>query len=254
MTEAIDWPGYHASFREAAEQAGFNPTILTELEVSPVLAWERQGGQEDRPRIYISAGIHGDEPAGPLALLEMMRGGFFTDAAHWWVCPTLNPTGLAASTRENAGGIDLNRDYWTRGSLEITAHSAWIDSLNRPDLFISLHEDWETSGFYFYEINLGDDRPERARHILDAVSAWFPPEQGPLIDGHDIREAGWIYHASDPDLPEGWPEAIYLAKKGCPVSFTFETPSSAPLYQRIAAHAAAARAACEGLLGQFGKS
>src|SRR5690606_35587474 len=100
-------------------------------------------------------------------------------------------------------------------------------------LFISLHEDWETSGFYFYEINLGEDRPERAQRILDAVSMWFPAEAGPVIDGHDIREAGWIYHAAEPDLPEGWPEAIYLAKLGCPISFTFETPSHAMLHERV---------------------
>ncbi len=242
MTEAIDWPEYHAAFREAAEQAGFQPTLLTDLEAGSMLAWERPGAG---PNIYLSAGIHGDEPAGPLALLEMLRGGFFNDAARWWICPALNPTGLAAATRENASGVDLNRDYWKRGSAEIIAHAAWLDALDRPDLFISLHEDWETSGFYFYEINLGEDSPERAKSILEAVSPWFPAEPGPLIDGHDIREAGWIYHAAEPDLPEGWPEAIYLAKMGCPVSFTFETPSSAPLYQRVAAHAAAARAACD---------
>ena len=45
------------------------------------------------------------------------------------------------------------------------------------------------------------------------------------------------------DLPENWPEAIFLAKRGCPVSFTFETPSANCLQDRIAAHVAAAKAA-----------
>ena len=126
------------------------------------------------------------------------------------------------------------------------AHALWLDAQAAPDLFISLHEDWETAGFYFYEINLHDDRPDRARQILHAVSPWFAPEPGPEIDGHLCREPGWIHHAAEPDLPEGWPEAIHLAKMGCPLSFTFESPSRAALGRRVAAHVAAVKAACAG--------
>lgn len=115
-----------------------------------------------------------------------------------------------------------------------------------PDLFLSLHEDWETSGFYFYEINLTKDKPERARAILDAVAPWFPAEAGAEIDGHEPRCPGWIYHAAKADIPEGWPEAIYLADLGYPPSFTLETPSKADLAARVEAHCAAVRAACGG--------
>ena len=165
------------------------------------------------------------------------------------ICPALNPSGLAASCRENAQQIDLNRDYWIRSTAEVAAHSGWLDARRSPDLFISLHEDWESTGFYFYEINLGEDNPERARKIIAASGPWFSPEPGPEIDGHQSREPGWIYHAAEPDLPEGWPEAIYLAKQGCPLSFTFETPSHAPMESRVAAHMAAVKVACAAVKG-----
>ncbi len=45
------------------------------------------------------------------------------------------------------------------------------------------------------------------------------------------------------DVPQGWPEAVFLAKHGCPLSFTFETPSHAPLDQRLGAQKAAVHAA-----------
>lgn len=244
MSLAFDWMNFQNAVGEAALAAGFSPTRLAEFDAGPLVAWERPG---PGPRIYLSAGIHGDEPAGPLALLALMREGFFDSPVHWLLCPALNPSGLAALTRENAGGVDLNRDYWLRETAEVVAHASWLDALTAPALFISLHEDWETVGFYFYEINLGDDDPQRAHRILAAVSEWFPAEPGPEIDGHESRKAGWIYHAAEPDLPEGWPEAIYLAKMGCPISFTFETPSHAPLDQRVAAHTAAIKAACIGL-------
>jgi hypothetical protein len=241
MSVAFDWVDFQSAFQEAAVAAGFSPTHLAELPSGNLTTWELPG---EGPRIYLSAGIHGDEPAGPLALLGLLREGFFTPSAHWLICPALNPAGLAALTRENAAGIDLNRDYWLRETPEVIAHTDWLNARPVPDLFISLHEDWETTGFYFYEINLGTEDLHRTRNILAAVEPWFQPEPGPVIDGHDISGPGWIYHVAEPDLPEGWPEAIYLAKMGCPISFTFETPSRAPLHHRVAAHTAAVKAAC----------
>lgn len=246
MNAAFDWQEFQDAFRLAAEAAEFLATPLAELDSGQLIAWEKSG---QGPRVYLSAGIHGDEPAGPLALLELLRDGFFTADIHWSICPALNPSGLAASTRENSCGVDLNRDYLLRQTPEVLAHTAWLDTVETPDLFISLHEDWETTGFYFYEINLGCEDRDRTRSILESVAEWFMPEPGPLIDGHDVSGPGWIYHVAEPDLPDGWPEAIYLAKMGCPVSFTFETPSHALLAHRVAAHAAAVRAACEGLGG-----
>lgn len=242
MADAFRWPDFAEDFAAAAQAAGFRGSDLADTVAGPVTAWVKPGTGR---RIYLSAGIHGDEPAGPLALLGLMRDGFFDGPDDWTVCPALNPTGLAAGSRENAAGIDLNRDYFQQTSNEAAAHAAWIKARPVPDLFLSLHEDWETSGFYFYEINLGADRPERAMSILAAVSPWFPAQTGVDIDGHEPREPGWIHHAATADVPEGWPEAIYLADLGCPLSFTFETPSKAALADRVAAHRAAVRAACE---------
>lgn len=246
MSADFQWLEFSHTFACEAEAAGFHPQLLADLADGPLMAWERS---IDGPCVYLSAGIHGDEPAGPLALLELLRSGFFLPTVHWMICPALNPFGLAARCRENAQQIDLNRDYWLRSTAEVAAHSGWLDARRPPDLFISLHEDWESSGFYFYEINLREDDPERARKILAATSPWFSPEPGPEIDGHESREPGWIYHAAEPDLPEGWPEAIYLAKQGCPLSFTFETPSHAALDSRVAAHVAAVKAAVDSALG-----
>jgi len=240
MSDAFDWPEFLPAFRTAALRAGFAEQVLMQSSDGPLSEWTRGRGQTKR--IYISAGIHGDEPAGPMALLELMRSGFFAEDTDWSLCPALNPNGLARNQRENADGMDLNRDYWKRESPEVQAHARWLDTLAAPDCFLSLHEDWETAGFYLYEINLGEDQPQRAQGIIDAVRPWFHPEPG-IVDGHRTRAPGWIYHEAEADVPEGWPEAIYLAKRQCPLSFTFETPSQAPLSERVAAHCAAVKAA-----------
>jgi hypothetical protein len=237
---AFDPAAFLDEFRGVAAARGFGCRSLIETAAGPLLAFTGPGNGEPA---YLSAGIHGDEPAGPLAALELLKSGTFDDDRAWMLCPALNPTGLAAGRRDNAAGRDLNRDYLKRTTPEVRAHAAWLETLPVPRRFLSLHEDWETSGFYFYEINLGDDDPQRAHQILQAVGPWFPPEPEALIDDHDVREPGWIYHDARPDFPDHWPEAIFLADRGCPISFTFETPSSAILEQRIEAHVAATRAA-----------
>ena len=244
MSEVFCWPDFLPAFRRAAEDAGFSETVLAETTAGPVTAWKRSAAG---PAAYLSAGIHGDEPAGPLALLELMREGFFAEKTDWAICPALNPTGLEKGHRENAGGVDLNRDYLLRSTMEVAAHAAWLESMDSPGLFLSLHEDWEAGGFYFYEINLGADEPCRAEELIEAVRPWFPPDPGHEIDGHSPRGPGWIYHEAEADIPHGWPEAIFIAKHGCPLSFTLETPSHAALASRVAAHCAAVRTACRRL-------
>jgi hypothetical protein len=236
MGGLFKWPDYLDQFAKAALQQGFGSEVLVDTEDGPLIAWSREGKGST---IYVSAGIHGDEPAGPLALLEMMESGAFPENHHWLICPALNPGGLAMGRRENREGYDLNRDYLKQRTAEVGAHVQWFGRNRIPDVFVSLHEDWETKGFYFYEINLLPDQPERAARILEAVSESIAPEDSPDIDGHEVRERGWIYHGAEADLPNEWPEAIYLAKKGCPLSFTFETPSQLDLGKRVSAHVSA---------------
>lgn len=231
--DTFGFRSFLGDFSLAADARGFSRHLLLETEDGPIMAWERQG---EGPPAYLSAGIHGDEPAGPLAALRLMEEGAFPAGRHCIVCPALNPGGLVLRTRENRRGADLNRDYNFLTCPETVAHTRWLSGRPVPHLFISLHEDWETDGFYFYEINLGADNIRRASDLLNAVSAHFPAEPGPEIDGHPLRAPGWIFHRAEPDLPDSWPEAIWMAKRGCPLSFTFETPSKAALPDRVAAH------------------
>lgn len=221
--------------------AGAERDLLCEVGGFPLYAY-RLVRQNSERSVYLSAGVHGDEPAGPLALLELVKGGLLGAPCSWYICPLLNPTGMAVGTRENAEGVDLNRDYLKQRTVEVKSHVAWLDG-KVLDFAISLHEDWESTGFYFYEINQVEDRPQRYKRMVEAVSSVMPMEPNIEIDDHKVRELGWIYHRSEADEPSNWPEAIFLAKQGCPLSFTFETPSAVALELRVSAHQRAVRAA-----------
>jgi hypothetical protein len=226
-----------ARFRIEAEQHGFREELMGLRDDFPLIAFTRRAvGQ--RPRIYVSSGVHGDEPAPPEALLQMLQSGIFDDRAHWFLIPMLNPSGFSAGRRENAEGVDLNRDYLGPKSAEIGAHIAWLEKQPRFDLSLCLHEDWEATGFYLYELS----RPQPAslaRSIRDAAAHHIPAEPAREIDGRPIDETAIIRPASDPLLRETWPESIYLFKHHVDLSYTFETPSGFPLPDRISAFHAA---------------
>src|SRR5882724_1465461 len=115
-----------ARFEIAGTTAGFRVERFGVAAEIPLFALTKRT-PGPRPRIYLSAGIHGDEPAPPLALLRLLDQGFFDARATWFLCPLLNPIGMSLRTRENADKIDLNRDYRQTKSVEIAAHIRWLE-------------------------------------------------------------------------------------------------------------------------------
>lgn len=230
-----------------ARERGFSTTRWGVSEGLPLLGFSRKAG-ETRPRVYLSAGIHGDEPAGPFAIERLLRDDLLTPEISWTLCPMLNPGGCIEGTRETPGGIDLNRDYRDPQSPEASAHRAWIDSLEPHDLYLSLHEDWEATGFYLYEINTSPHRPFATR-ILEQVAKVLPIEPLECIDQHIVCAPGTIAHRPEPDEPLNWPEAIYHCKRYPHLSYTFETPSSSfAIAKRIEAHVIAVTSAAEAFM------
>lgn len=224
----------------AAREADFSVAVYGSVDGMHLLGLTRRAQQatEKRRSIYLSAGIHGDEPAGPLALLELLRSDALPRQHDWAICPLMNPAGLRQGTRENPDGVDLNRDYRDFRSLEIRSHRDWIrDQVQEIDLGIHLHEDWEAEGFYLYELNFGECS-SLAKQILNAVGRYLPIEMAECIDGRMAR-AGLIRPEVLPDLPEGHPESIYLYQKYGGVLYTLETPSTAGLALRVSALKAA---------------
>jgi hypothetical protein len=242
----LDPVDFTARFGAAARQAGFRAESYGEIRSHPLIAYTKRI-PGPRPRVYLSAGIHGDEPAPPWALLRLLQGGFFDERCTWFVCPLLNPTGFLAATRENHAKIDLNRDYKNPQSPEIAAHVRWLQHQPNFDLIICVHEDWESKGFYLYELN-PDQRPTLAHAMIAAARSVGPIESAEVIDGRPIAEPGIIRPVSDPVLRDTWPEAIYLRQHHGSLDYTIETPSALPLEKRIATHCAVLRAALDEFL------
>ncbi|MEQ1840136.1 MAG: M14 family metallocarboxypeptidase [Verrucomicrobiales bacterium] len=225
---------YGDVFARLAEGQNFKSEVIWESGADSILIWTRSSSPAFAPRVYISAGIHGDEPCGPDALLRFLELHQLSCDCDWVIAPVLNPSGLRQGTRENAEGIDLNRDFFRRETGEVCALIDWWVSQDRGcDLHLSLHEDWETSGLYLYEINTGGVG-SLAEKILASIQKIVPLESSGPVDGHELSAPGLILHDPEPDEEFGWPEAIWLARKFRVLSITFEAPGRIPKGYRTA--------------------
>ena len=197
-------------------------------------AFQRPGRDETSARrVYLSTGIHGDEPAGPLAARQLLADDRWLPSTSLWLCPCLNPSGFPLNQRENAQGCDLNRDYLHPSSLEIRAHTEWLDRQPTFDLSICLHEDWESAGFYLYEVSASGPSGV-AEKVIRAVSSICPIDLAEEIEGRPASQ-GIIRPQIDPTTRLQWPEAFYLFQKKTGLSYTLEAPSDHEIEMRVAA-------------------
>lgn len=216
--------------RNAADQTGWHRDFFSTLEGAEILAY-RRNAVAAKKCLYLSAGIHGDEPAGPLAVAELLQQNQWPDTVEISLCPCLNPTGLALNTRENAAGIDLNRDYRHLNTAAVRSHVAWLQQQPNFDVAVCLHEDWEAGGFYVYEVN-PDGRPSLAGGIIKSAELICPIETSATVDGWEV-EGGIIRPNKHPlERPE-WPEALFLIMNKTRLVYTLEAPSDFPLATRV---------------------
>jgi protein MpaA len=85
------------------------------VEHRPIVA-TRVGDPAAAVRVLVVGDIHGNERAGERIVARLRRS--HPDGVRLWLLRTVNPDGVAAGTRLNARGVDLNRNFpyrWQAG-------------------------------------------------------------------------------------------------------------------------------------------
>ncbi|MBD5634428.1 MAG: succinylglutamate desuccinylase/aspartoacylase family protein [Candidatus Eremiobacteraeota bacterium] len=197
--------------------------------------------------VALSAGVHGDEPAAPWALLSLVRDGLLDRAFGYRIWPCTNPTGYERGTRANAEGSDINRSFNRGGT---TPESRAIVTANRDRTFalaLDLHEDFEAQGFYAYEpitargpifaraiVRAMDENAFAVEDFTEGFDLGYPPEATHLRS----LERGIVF--PDPALErayfEGTPYGLYMLRRAAERVATFETPRRLAWDERIAMH------------------
>ena len=187
--------------------------------------------------LYLSAGIHGDEPAAPEALVRWAEKNVARLAAMpLLIFPCLNPWGLRNNVRTDSRGRDLNRMFHLDTHPIVKA----VRKITRPHRFkiaMAMHEDYDAQGIYLYEVARG--RRSFGESLLMSAGEILPRDPRRKIDTSTAKNGLIRRRISPAKFAEmGYPEAIWLHLFHSENTFTFETPSEAALELRVRAHMA----------------
>lgn len=234
--EAIDFGALLTELRHCAGQHGWQMDALPARAGVELPVFRRPVARPAR-RIYLSAGIHGDESAAPEALLRWAEKNVARLAAMpLLILPCLNPWGLRNNIRTDSRGRDLNRMFHD-DTHPVVAAVRRLAQPHRFQIAMAMHEDYDAQGVYLYEVQRGLHGFGEA--LLDRAVKILPIDPRRKIDV-SMAKNGLIRRRISRKRFEtmGYPEAIWLHLFHSENTFTFETPSEAALELRVRAHMA----------------
>ncbi len=225
----------HASFKRLADTHSNLVPLALDCD-ERLSAWRltgASGGGGERIRLGFFAGLHGDEPAGALALRGvaelLLESPRLLTGYDLFLYPVCNPWGYENHRRFDRLGRDLNREFW-RESLADEVRVLETEILRRDfSGIVSLHADDDSHGTYGFV--RGDLLAlELLEPALASVESIVPRNELEVIDGFAARR-GVIRECYEGVLTA----PPRLART--PFEVIFETPGKLP--EAIQARAAA---------------
>lgn len=221
---------------------------------------ETSGGLP-RVRVLLTSGVHGNERAGPEALMRfaelLSRSPNLYREVAFDIMPVVNPWGWVRGSRLNGAGKDINRDFASSNTQEADLVRTFVGtriSENGPyHIALDLHES-SKAGYFVYQYTgartgLG---PAFARVVelagrpleKDYREGSFPVRRGvlsiPAISLPYVRALGRL------SLEQ------YLRLSGTRHAYTLESPLSDVLGDRVRIHGEGLRAMLNAYLRQRG--
>jgi hypothetical protein len=190
----------------------------------------------DRPNFLIAAGFHGEEIAGPFAILKWLETATPNQLAkaNFTFLPVMNPIGFNRGSRYARAGEKTNAGFYhVEESKDVLSTEGQIlmenvDFLIKAarDGFLSLHEDETVDKFYVYDY-VAEERAKPssfARAMRDEEKKFFDviADNTPVNEEGDPNAVVWdgiVYHLCDGSFED------MLMHNGIPRAITTETPS-----------------------------
>jgi hypothetical protein len=199
--------------------------------------------------LVITAGFHGEEPAGPLTLAES-----FAEIAAYArardvglrVYPCINPSGFEVGSRYNRSGEKPNNDFlryevapgqwkgelvqdepflrwvlYDGGPKETRAVRADIDSFAPPDAALDIHQDNYLGTAAAYAYTFGDSAAYRP--LMEAAAAHVTVIRNQKVDENHHTDADGLIVFHDGSVTD------YFTRQGVPYTAALETTTRTPL-------------------------
>ncbi|WP_434362005.1 M14 family metallocarboxypeptidase [Parasalinivibrio latis] len=235
---------FNSLLNHQLERHGFTVNTLGETNGYPILACKSRFYDPDKPSVLVSAGFHGEEPAGPWGLLHLLThwedGG--PHSLNITLLPLVNPTGFLRGTRFNYNEENPNRGFGFKDGraveLEDTSeegrilisHASMLEQASR-DGILTCHEDVLETGSYLYTFEESVRPGMFSLTLLDTLKSCVALTDASEIDGLPVE--GHIIHNNFDTSFES-----YLVQAGAKVGVCSETGARQPIDLRILANSA----------------
>ena len=195
----------------------------------------------DRSRVLLVGSIHGTEPAGGRALLElageMARDPSLLGDVNVDIVPIANPWGWVFGYRYNGNGEDINRDFASSRTPEARMLRGLMRGRGPYDLVMDLHESKKAGYFVYQYLPPGEGLGTSFAGLVEAAGE-------PL----ENRYKEWLWRAEDGVLRIPSAALVWFAMArqlslehfarltGTRQAYTVETPVDDALADRVRIH------------------
>ena len=205
----------------------FTIGLVNDLDIYGIVA-----NPQSSSTICFTAGIHGNEYAGPHAALNFLDEGRIPNSKRIWMAPLINPWGFIHGKRE-AEKVNLNRQF-NVGHAPRREAGLLANALEREQFQFmhSIHEDNEADGFYLYYEN--PKIKSKCKQILEIAQEHMQLDTRTNIYGDKVESPGLIF--VDPKMARRGHHAHSLEKwmiKQNVDCLTTETPTRLSYKQRV---------------------
>ncbi|MBI2524012.1 M14 family metallocarboxypeptidase [Candidatus Peregrinibacteria bacterium] len=237
---------YANAFEELGKVVYGSHTYTLPMLYRPQLSRSRNKG----PTVMLSAGVHGDEPAGVYALLDFLHNGMreYGDRCNFVVFPCVNPSGFEAGMHCTMNGVDLNRSFGVGSAQpEVAAIEEWLNDYGyRFRLHLDLHENNPDSpvekgeeekenprACYLYE-DMVDRERRIGRQLIDALPSGVPVCCLPTIEKEENDRGVIVYPEARCNGKFVAAFDTYVSQHWTDHSIVTETPTIWSMEKRIA--------------------
>jgi len=178
--------------------------------------------------ICFVGGVHGNETSGPIALLAFLKTYKPKPSdPKITLIPVANPTGYAADTYQDFKRRNYNRLFGEGKMIDETRKLFDAVLIDKPHIFISIHEDDVKSSCYLYGYSAASKSTELYRDILTAMEKHCPINHRPKIYKNKAQDGLILNPPSDGSFED----RVHQAK--IPYSVCLEIPDKISLKRRV---------------------
>lgn len=239
---------YNKQLMRVAAERGFWMKPLGTLDdyITWLVMTKKPDIADGGPKILVTAGVHGEEQAGPLAILKWVQEveDLVLAKANISFIPVINSYGFANKRRYGLSGIPTNGGFGEHKTQDpspegqILVNNIGIIRPLAEDGFLALHEDVTVKESYIYSMEKSSEPTRLTKIMRKELSKYFPKVYdgiayvSPTEKTGPMCNKGLVFNFFDESL-----ESL-MFQLGVPWCLVPETPGKGILKKRVEAQIA----------------